>query len=41
MNDTFDNDADNDNDDDGEEIPRVPRAAKAGAHAAGVRDGDL
>ena len=31
MEDTFDNEADTDNDDDGEEIPRVPRAAKNGA----------
>ena len=36
MDDTFDNEADNDNDDDGEEIPRVPRAAKAGAAKNGA-----
>ncbi len=34
MDDTFDNEADTDNDDDGEEIPRVPRAAKPGSKAA-------
>jgi len=33
MEDSFDNEADTDNDDDGEEIPRVPRAAKNGAAA--------
>jgi RNA polymerase primary sigma factor len=33
MQDTFDNEADTDNDDDGEEIPRVPRAAKPGKAA--------
>src|SRR5450432_897757 len=36
MDDTFDNEADNDNDDDGEEIPRVPRAAKNGAGKNGA-----
>ncbi|HTA21771.1 MAG TPA: RNA polymerase sigma factor region1.1 domain-containing protein, partial [Polyangia bacterium] len=38
MDDTFDNEADTDNDDDGEEIPRVPRAAKPGAKA-GAKNG--
>src|SRR4051794_25255296 len=36
MDDTFDNEADTDNDDDGEEIPRVPRAAKNGAAKNGA-----
>jgi RNA polymerase primary sigma factor len=36
MEDTFDNEADTDNDDDGEEIPRVPRAAKNGAGKNGA-----
>ncbi len=36
MEDTFDNEADTDNDDDGEEIPRVPRAAKNGAAKNGA-----
>jgi RNA polymerase primary sigma factor len=38
MDDTFDNEADTDNDDDGEEIPRVPRAAKPGSKA-GAKNG--
>jgi RNA polymerase primary sigma factor len=38
MDDTFDNEADTDNDDDGEEIPRVPRAAKAGAAKNGAAE---
>src|SRR5882724_10742170 len=36
MDDTFENEADNDNEDDGEEIPRVPRAAKNGAAKNGA-----
>src|SRR6267142_1435666 len=36
MDDTFENESDNDNDDDGEEIPRVPRAAKNGAAKNGA-----
>jgi len=39
MEDSFDNEADTDNDDDGEEIPRVPRAAKNGAGKNGSANG--